>query len=88
MPKVQVTTRYLAVGDGDQSYFSQLKRKERQRVLSDYPSASELTQSVITDGIPDAVRFGDLRSKGQVAIRTEFILSQELVDKMKKDKRL
>lgn len=87
MPKVQVTVRYRSFGDDDKSYHAQLKQKQRQQVLKDYPGATDLKQSVITDGIPDAVKFGDLRTHNQVAIRTEFNVSDELAAEIKKRSR-
>ena len=87
MPKVEVTVRYKSFGDNDQSYYAGLKRKQRESVLKNYPGATDLKQTIITDGIPDAVRFGDLRSTGQVAVRTEFNVSDAVADEIKKRSR-
>lgn len=77
MPKAEVTTRYKDFGDNDQSYYAKLKKQEREKVLKNYPGAADLQQRVITDGIPDMISLGELRAKGMVAIRTEFIISDE-----------
>jgi len=77
MPKAEVTTRYKDFGDNDQSYYAKLKKQEREQVLKNYPGAADLQQMVITDGIPDRISLGDLKSTGQIAIRTEFIISDE-----------
>ena len=84
MPKAQVTVRYKSFGDNDQSYHSSLKKKQREQVLKDYPDATDLKQSIITDGVPDALSFGELRAKGQIAVRTEFTISEATADELKK----
>jgi hypothetical protein len=72
MPKYKITTRYKAFEDNDQSYYSDLKKTERKRMLEKYPTATDINQTVITDGVPDMLSRGELRANGQVAIRTEF----------------
>lgn len=73
MPKYEITTRYKAFDDKDQSYYSDLKKTERKRMLEKYPTATDINQMVITDGVPDMLSLGELRGNGQVAIRTEFM---------------
>jgi len=87
MPLVEVTVRYRSFGDNDQQYFSQIKQKQRQHVLKLYPYATDLKQQIITDGIPDAVRFGDLRASNQVAVRTAFNVTDEQAAELKKKMR-
>lgn len=87
MPKAAVTVRYKSFGD-DEPYNNQLKQKQRQEVLKNYPGVEIVSQQVITDGIPDAVKFGDLRSQGQVAIRTTFMVTEEQAERMKAGRRI
>jgi hypothetical protein len=76
MPKYEITTRYKAFDDNDQSYYAGLKKTERERMLKRYPTATDIKQSVITDGVPDMLSLGELRGNGQVAIRTEFMYEE------------
>jgi hypothetical protein len=77
MPRIKITVRYQSFGDNDQQYFSDIKRKSREQIARDYPGATDLVQNIYTDGIPDATNLGDLRSNNQVAVGTEFTVSEE-----------
>lgn len=88
MPTITVTVRYKKFEDNDTGYFNQLKQQEKRRILENYPGATDIKQSVITDGIPDFVAAGELRAKNQVAIRTEFTGTQAEVDELKKGRRV
>lgn len=84
MPTVQITDRYKADEEYARTDYSAHKKAQRKRVLELYPGATDLKQTLITDGIPDWVRLGDLRTKGEIAIRTEFTVSDEVAAEIKK----
>lgn len=74
MTKYEITTRYSDALKNRNEKIATLKKQERARMLKQYPTAKRINQIVITDGIPDKMSNGDLRSNGQIAIRTEFEL--------------
>lgn len=84
MPTAQITCRFKDSPYLAENNYAAVKKAQRLDVKKRYPGAKVATQQVITDGIPDWVRLGDLRSKGEVAIRTEFIVSEEQAAEMKR----
>ena len=84
MPKAQVTARFRADPDLAKHNYASARKAQRKSVIEKYPGAEILSQQVITDGIPDWVRLGDLRSKGEVAIRTEFNVTDEQATEIKR----
>lgn len=85
MPVMTITTRYgaMAIDGGD----AEVKKAERNRIKKNYEGAKILSQKIITDGIPDAVQFGDLKSQNQIAVRSEVEVSQAVIDKSKAEGR-
>lgn len=84
MPNVRVSVRYKSFGDDDQAYFASCKNKQRVQILKDYPDATNLKQSIATDGIPDATNLGGLRENGEIAVITTFDVSEETAVELKK----
>lgn len=83
MPKAEITIRFKPNEVLARNSFSSVKKSEREEIKKRYPGAKILSQKVITDGIPDRIGLGELRANGQVAIRTEFTISDEQAKEFK-----
>lgn len=84
MPKAQITARFKADPEWAANDYADFKKAQREDVKKYYPGSKILSQQTITDGIPDRIVLGELRAKGQVAIRTEFEITEDQAAELRK----
>lgn len=84
MPVIQFTNRYRSDAEYAKTDYALHKKAQRKHIKETYPGAKVFKQVVITDGIPDFVRFGDLRSKNEIAIRADVEVSEQQANELRK----
>ncbi|HRJ06885.1 MAG TPA: hypothetical protein PK911_05060 [Candidatus Saccharibacteria bacterium] len=87
MQKVILTARFKADPIIAGNEYASAKKAQREHIKQQYPGAKVLSQQLITDGIPDVTSLGDLKTNGEVAIRTEFEISESQAEKHRKKMR-